>query len=125
METGSALSALLGPSGEVPPLPDKAPKAVHFGVVLFGYEGAQGARPDAPSKVAALEHAKQVLTTATTDFDAATKLGDPGSVANAGRMARGVLEPALEYALFTLDKGQVFPEPLDTPRGYWILKRVD
>lgn len=125
VETGSALSALLGPGGEVPPLPDKSPKAVHFGVVLFSYEGAQGASPNAPSKKAALEHATQVLATATTDFAAAAKQGDPGSVANAGRMARGVLEPVLEYALFTLDKGQVFPEPLDTPRGYWLLKRVD
>jgi len=121
---GSALAALLG-SGEVPALPDGAPKQVSFGVVLFSYTGTQGAAAQAPSKAVALERAQAALTQATTDFAVAVKLGDSGSVANAGRISRGILEPSLEYVLFTLKKGEVFPEPLDTPRGYWILRRVD
>jgi hypothetical protein len=40
-------------------------------------------------------------------------------------MKRGILEPFLEYSLFTLDKEQIYPEPLDTPRGFWIVKRTD
>jgi parvulin-like peptidyl-prolyl isomerase len=39
-------------------------------------------------------------------------------------MPRGVLEPALEYTLFTLPVGGV-SDPLETPRGYWIAKRTE
>ncbi len=121
---GSALAALLN-NGAVPNLPDSAPKHVTFGVVLFAYAGAQGAGTGAPSKPAALERAQALMSQATTDFGEAVKKGDSGSVANAGRISRGILEPTLEYVLFTLKKGDVFPEPLDTPRGYWILRRID
>jgi parvulin-like peptidyl-prolyl isomerase len=80
---------------------------------------------DGRAKAAALERAQGLMSQATTDFAEAVKKGDPGSVANAGRISRGVLEPTLEYVLFTMKKGDVFPEPLDTPRGYWILRRID
>jgi hypothetical protein len=40
-------------------------------------------------------------------------------------MPRGVLEPGVEYVLFTLKKGEVYGEPIDTPRGYWILRRSE
>jgi hypothetical protein len=118
------LTALLN-NGVVPDLPEGAPKHVTFGVVLFAYAGAQGAGADAPSRSTALERAQALMTQATTDFAEAVKKGDAGSVANAGRISRGILEPTLEYVLFTLKKGDVFPEPLDTPRGYWILRRID
>jgi hypothetical protein len=45
-------------------------------------------------------------------------------MANAGTMRRGILEPHVEYALFTLDKGAVYPEPIETPRGYWVMRRI-
>ncbi|HTM46071.1 MAG TPA: peptidylprolyl isomerase [Polyangiaceae bacterium] len=121
---GPALAALLV-DGKVPPLSDKAPKSVSFGVILFTYAGAEGARDSAPSRQAALDRALATMPQAQEDFAEAAKKGDPGSVANAGRMSRGVLEPLLEYALFTLDKGKTFPEPVDTPRGFWILRRID
>lgn len=121
---GSVLAALLK-DGVVPNLPDNAPKHVTFGVVLLSYAGAQGTGADARTKTAALERAQTLMSQATTDFGEAVKKGDAGSVANAGRISRGVLEPTLEYVLFTLKKGDVFPEPLDTPRGYWILRRID
>jgi hypothetical protein len=40
-------------------------------------------------------------------------------------MPRGMLEPYIEYILFSLPKGAVCSEPIDTPRGYWIVKRLD
>ena len=116
-----------GPSFEevtVKPLPEDAPRTVSFGVVLVPYRGAQGAPADAPSKLDALERARALCAVALENFDEAVKKGAPGSVANAGRIPRGVLEPAVEYALFTLDKGAVRAEPLDTPRGFWIVRRI-
>ena len=109
--------------GSVPRLPADAPSSVRFGVILFAYQGAQYASDDAPTKAEALRRAKEALTLAQQDFGEAVKKGDPGSTANAGRMPRGVLEPPLEYVLFTLEKGTLHDEPLDTPRGYWILRR--
>lgn len=106
-------------------LPVGAPRQVGFAVVLFTYRGAQFAPADARSKDEALALAKSVIETAKTDFAAAVKKGDRGSTTDAGRIPRRVLEPSVEYALFTLDKGAVAPEPVDTPRGYWVVKRTD
>lgn len=119
-------------SGEAAPaLPADAPKSVVFGVVLVTYRGAQGlpGGPRLPATVrtrdAALELAKQIAEVAKTDFKAAVGKGDkPGSMENAGRIPRGVLEPAPEYVLFSLPKGGV-SEPVDTPRGYWIVQRIE
>ena len=41
-----------------------------------------------------------------------------------GRVKLGVLEPAPEYVLFTLGIDGV-GGPVDTPRGYWIVKRLE
>jgi hypothetical protein len=109
----------------VPELPADAPKAVSFAVVLVTYRGAEGAPSDAREKASALAKAKELLPDARRDFAETVKKGDPGSTAQAGRMPRDVLEPGLEYVLFTLKKGEVYGEPIDTPRGYWILKRVE
>src|SRR5690606_38976879 len=104
----------------VPELPKEAPTSVKFGVILFEYEGVQPA-PGQPlpsrlrSKEAARALAQQTLELARTDFAKAVEKGDRGSTANAGNMPRGVLEPNVEYLLFTLEKGAVYPEPIDTP----------
>lgn len=105
------------------PLPPSAPSAASFGVVLFTYQGVQLAPKNARSKQEALALAQGTIEEAKKDFAAAVKKGDHGSTVDAGRIPRGVLEPDLEYALFTLDKGAVSPEPIDTPRGYWVLRR--
>jgi len=118
------LNAVLPDGRKVPELPADAPKSVSFGVVLFSYRGAEGAPSDARDKASALSKAKELLPEARRDFGEAVKKGDPGSTAEAGRMPRDVLEPGLEYVLFTLKKGEVYGEPIDTPRGLWILKRV-
>jgi hypothetical protein len=108
----------------VPPLPTGAPRQVKFGVVLITYAGAQGAASGARSRKEALELATRLAEGAKTDFHAAVQRGDSGSADDLGRMPRGVLEPAPEYALFSLPVSGV-SEPVDTPRGFWIVKRLE
>ena len=67
---------------------------------------------------------RMVAIPATSDdFSAAVAKGDHGSTTDAGRIPRGVIEPPIEYVLFMLEKGKVHPEPIDTPRGYWVVRR--
>lgn len=114
------------PDGKkAPPLPASAPQTVSFGVVVFSYAGAESAGSGARTKEQAREKAEAVLADAKTDFAKAVARGDRGSTASAGRVPRGVLEPAAEYVLFTLPKGEVAPAPVDTPRGYWVVRRND
>jgi hypothetical protein len=117
-------SAVMPDGKQVPELPADAPKSASFGVVLVTYRGAEGAPADARTKSAALGKAKELVEAARQDFADAVKKGDHGSTAEAGSMPRGVLEPSLEYILFTLKKGEVYAEPIDTPRGYWVLRRT-
>jgi hypothetical protein len=109
----------------VPELPDSAPKTVSFGVVLVTYQGAQSAPTETRSKTDAQKKAAGLVEEAKRDFAAAVAKGDRGSSSNVGRIPRGILEPAVEYQLFSLEKGSVHPEPIDTPRGYWLVRRND
>ena len=111
--------------GKAPPLPDSAPQSVTFGVVQLGYDGAQFATKGARTKEQAKLKAQSLMELAQKDFEAAVQKGDRGSRSNIGRMHRGILEPAVEYLLFTLPKGTVYAEPIETPRGYWIVRRID
>jgi hypothetical protein len=105
-------------------LPMGSPKMVRFGVILVQYRGAQAAPPSSRSKDEALALAQSIAEAARVDFKSQVSKGDPGSMEDAGRIPRGVLEPASEYALFTLAAGGV-SDPVDTPRGYWIVKRIE
>ena len=105
-------------------LPDKAPRGVRFGVVLVAFQGAQGASSAARSKADAQALAAKLAEDAKKDFHGAVQRGDSGSMDDAGRMPRGVLEPATEYALFTLPVGSV-SDVIETPRGFWIVKRIE
>ncbi len=107
-----------------PALAAEAPKSIVFGVILVTYKGAQGAPATARSRDAALELAKQLATDAKADFKATVAKGDKGSMENAGRMPRGMLEPAPEFVLFSLPKDGV-SDPVDTPRGFWIVRRIE
>jgi PPIC-type peptidyl-prolyl cis-trans isomerase-like protein len=107
-----------------PALAAEAPKSIVFGVILVTYKGAQGAPANARSRDAALELAKQLATDAKQDFKATVAKGDKGSMENAGRMPRGMLEPAPEFVLFSLPKDGV-SDPVDTPRGFWIVRRIE
>ncbi|HYP91548.1 MAG TPA: hypothetical protein VEQ59_25445 [Polyangiaceae bacterium] len=111
--------------GKVPELPNSAPQQLSFGVVQFTYQGAQFAGSDARSKELSRQKAEATLELAKQDFTAAVSKGDRGSTTDAGRIPRGVLEPPIEYVLFTLDKKTVYPSVIDTPRGYWIVRRND
>jgi hypothetical protein len=112
----------------VPPLPMDAPRQVRFGVVLVSYTGAQpsasGGRPAIRSRAEAKELAAKLVVTAQHDFHAAVQQGDPGSSDDVGTVRTAILEPAPEYILFTLPVDSV-GGPIDTPRGYWIVKRLE
>lgn len=108
---------------KVPELPADAPNRASFGVVVIAYRGAESAPNDAPEKTAALARAKSLVADAKSNFSEAVKKGDRGSMDDAGSVPRGVMEPSVEYVIFTLKKGEVYGDPVDTPRGYWIIKR--
>jgi hypothetical protein len=121
---GTDAGATLLNGSAAPGLAADAPKSVVFGVILVVYKGAQLAPPSSRTREAALELAKQLAVEAKTDFKAAVAKGDKGSMENAGRMTRGALEPAPEFVLFSLPKDGV-SDPVDTPRGFWIVHRIE
>ncbi len=112
----------------VPPLPMDVPRTVRFGVVLVSYDGAQpsptAARQASRPKADARALAVKLVDTAKQDFHAAVQQGDGGSADDIGRVKLGILEPAPEYVLFTLPIDGV-GGPVDTPRGFWIVKRLE
>jgi putative polyhydroxyalkanoate system protein len=112
------------PAAVLRPLPPGAPRQVRFGVVLVKYRGAELAGGIDRSRADALAIARAITDLAKKDFAEAVKHGDPGSEADAGRIGRGILEPALESELFLLPPGGV-AGPLDTPRGYWVMRRIE
>jgi hypothetical protein len=114
----------IGDGGTVPELQGVAPKSVVFGVVLIQYADAQGAPPGSRSRAQAEALAAELAELGKKDFKAAVERGDPGSTTNAGRMFRGVMEPAPEFVLFSLAVDEV-SAPVDTPRGFWIVRRVE
>jgi hypothetical protein len=124
-EGESAGFDILPDGKKAPPLPESAPQSVSFGVVVFSYAGAELSAPGARTKDQARDKALAVVADAKSDFSKAVSRGDRGSTANAGRIPRGVLEPAAEYVLFSLPKGEVSAAPVDTPRGYWVVRRND
>jgi hypothetical protein len=129
-EDGGSLSFTEGfetfpDGGRVPELPNSAPQELSFGVVQFAYQGSQFAGSDARTKEQARQKAEEALELAKHDFAAAVSKGDRGSTTDAGRIPRGVLEPPIEYVLFMLDKRTVNLTLIDTPRGFWIVRRND
>lgn len=112
----------------VPPLPRSAPRQVRFGVVLVSYTGAQpeasGGRPPTRSHADAKVLAEKLAAAAAQDFHAVVQQGDTGSADDVGSVKIGILEPAAEYVLFTLPVYGI-GGPVDTPRGYWVVKRLE
>lgn len=105
-------------------LPSGAPRTVKLGVVLVQFEGAEGASSSARAKKDALVVATKLAADAKTDFKRAVAAGDSGSSEDIGRVPRGILDPPTEIAVFSLGVGDI-SEVLETPRGYWIVKRVE
>jgi hypothetical protein len=119
------LAAVTGDAGIlVGVLGDKAPRTVHIGVILVSFHGAQGASSSARPKQEARDLTARLAADAKTDFHGAVQRGDSGSSDDVGRIPRGVLESATEYAVFSLAAGEV-TEAIETPRGFWIAKRLD
>ena len=105
-------------------LPSGGLRFVRLGVVLVQYAGAEGAPSSARAKPDALKHANELAEQAKGDWKAAVKAGDSGSSEDIGRIPRGVLDRATELTVFSLDK-DALSDPLDTPRGYWVVKRIE
>ena len=113
------------PDGQhAPPLPASAPHRIRIGVILIRYRGAQLTPDNAKSKPDARSHADWVRELASRNFEAAVQLGDVGSNADIGYVSQGVLEPATEYLVFSLGVHD-FSAVLDTPRGFWIVRRLE
>jgi parvulin-like peptidyl-prolyl isomerase len=105
-------------------MPSGAPRSVHMGVVLVTYVGAEGASSNAKTKAEALAVAQRLHDQAKTDFKGAVKEGDSGSAEDIGRIPRGVLDPRAEVSVFSLAAGEI-SDVLETPKGFWIVKRLD
>ncbi len=121
---GSSRFNLMPDGSAVPPLPEGAPTKIKLGIAIFRYKGAQSPPESRRAKKEAEELAKKAMAAAKDDFIEAVKMGDMGSNENIGWIERGVLEKSVEYAVFTTDKGTLAKAPIDTPRGYWVVKRV-
>jgi hypothetical protein len=120
----SGVGFVMNDGKPVPLLSPNAPRNVRFGVVLVSYAGAEDAPRGARTKADARTLAEQLAAQAKTDFHAAVRRGDDGSADDVGGMQRGVLEPAPEFVLFSLEPGAV-SDPIDTPRGFWVVKRIE
>jgi hypothetical protein len=109
----------------VPALGRGAPAHVRFGVILVTYEGAEGApEKGARHRAEALSIATHLVEDARGNFHGAVERGDNGSSDDVGAVTRGVLEPGSEAVLFALPVGEV-SGVIDTPRGFWIVKRLE
>jgi hypothetical protein len=122
-EAGASPGATMPDGAPAPPLSGQAPKQVGFGVVLITYRGAQAAPAGARSREEALALAASIAEDAKRDFAAAVKRGDAG-FESAGTVERGVLEPAAQAVLFGLEVGEI-GGPVDSPRGYYVFKRLE
>lgn len=107
----------------VPTLDASAPRRVKVGVALFRYRGAEGAGAQSRSRDEARELATAALAKGGSDFGQIVALADPGSAVDVGWVGRGVLERAVEYPIFSAKVGDTLPRPIDTPRGYWVVRR--
>ena len=105
-------------------IPSSAPRSVKVGLVFVTFSGAEGAPAGSRPKGQAKELADGLLSMARADFHQAVGKGDSGSADDIGRIPRGVLDPAVEAAVFALGTNDV-SEVVETPRGYWIVKRLD
>lgn len=124
--TGDGGFSLTGLSGllDAGSMPSGAPRSVRLGVVLVQFAGAEGAPGGARAKPDALKHALELAEQAKSDWKGAVKAGDVGSSDDIGRIPRGVLDHTTELVVFSLEKEGI-SEPLETPKGYWIVRRIE
>jgi len=109
--------------GDAAPLASGAPRQVIFGVALIWYRGAQSAPVDARSKEDATKLATSIAEQAKKDFAGALERADSG-FENAGSIQQSVLEAPAEAVLFSLGVGEV-GGPVDSPRGFYVFRRIE
>jgi parvulin-like peptidyl-prolyl isomerase len=95
-----------------------------LGVAIFRYVGAEAPPKSERKKEDALRLAQAAAERGQSDFAGAVAAGDRGSDENIGWIDRGILEPAVEHAIFSLDVEKVAAEPIDSPRGYLVVRRI-
>jgi hypothetical protein len=122
LDGGSGTSLSL--AFDAAPLPTGGPRTVKVGVVLVQWQGAENAGTSTRPKPDAMTKAQELAVLAKTDFRRAVAQGDPGSAEDIGRIPRGTLDPRTESVLFNLPAGEV-SDVIETPRGFWIVKRLD
>lgn len=120
----AGLAALSLSLGDAATLPSGAPRTVKVGIVLVQWQGAEGATTSTRAKADALARANELATQAKGDFRRAVTQGDPGSSEDIGRIPRGTLDPRTEMVLFSMSPGDI-SDVIETPRGYWIVKRIE
>jgi hypothetical protein len=122
---GGASGAFDG--GAIPMLAEGSPKGARLGIVFIAYAGAEvlpGQAAPKRTKADAKALADRLAEDAKSDFHSAVQRGDSGSGDDLGRFNRGDLDQATEYAVFSLPVGGV-SGVVDTPRGFWIAKRLE
>jgi hypothetical protein len=124
MDLESGLPSSLSLGLDAAALPASGPRTVKVGVILVSWQGAENAGTNTRPKGEAMTKAQELAALAKTDFRRAVTQGDPGSAEDIGRIPRGTLDPRTESVLFTLPSGEV-SDVIETPRGYWIVKRLD
>lgn len=120
----STLFHMMPDGSPVPALSPSTPERIKLGIAIFRYKGTQGSSDSTRSRDAALALAQEAVKTGQEDFANAVKKGDRGSSDNIGWIDQRILERAVEYAVFSLEKGEISSEPIDTPRGFWVAKRL-
>lgn len=124
LDAGLGSPAALSLALDAAPLPTGGPRTVKVGIVLVSWQGAENAGTNTRPKAEASAKAQELAALAKTDFRRAVTQGDPGSAEDIGRIPRGTLDPRTESVLFMLPSGEV-SDPIETPRGFWIVKRLD
>ena len=124
LDAGLGSPSSLALSLDAAALPTGGPRTVKVGIVLVSWQGAENAGTNTRPKADAASKAQELATLAKTDFRRAVTQGDPGSAEDIGRIPRGTLDPRTESVLFMLPSGEV-SDPIETPRGFWIVKRLD
>jgi hypothetical protein len=124
LDAGLGSPSSLALSLDAAALPTNGPRTVKVGVVLVSWQGAENAGTNTRPKPEASAKAQELAALAKSDFRRAVTQGDPGSAEDIGRIPRGTLDPRTESVLFQLPSGEV-SDPIETPRGFWIVKRLD
>lgn len=124
------------PNTKRPPQPPQQPRKLGperaGSHILIAYKGARRAKPDVTrTKAEALAFAKKLvadITKAPKTFEALAKKHSNGPTGKRGGFLgswrQGRMVPAFDAAIGKLKIGQISAEPVETPFGYHVMKRM-